>query len=86
MAQNEKRDPFAEIEKLHLLHEAQLLALVATFEQSGAIDTGHYKANVLALSETMRTTPNADVAEGLAAFSGRIASRAPSLPKAPARK
>ena len=74
MAKDEKKDPFREIEKFHLLHEAQLLALVATFEQTGTLKSDHYKANVLALSETMKGTPNYGVADALVAFSGQLGS------------
>lgn len=81
MAQDEKRDPFTEIEKFHLLHEAQLLALVATFEQAGTLKSGHYKANVLALSEKMKGTPHGEVADSLAAFSGRIVSQEKTVRK-----
>ena len=42
MAKDERKDPFREIEKFHLLHEAQLLALVATFEQTGTLKSDHY--------------------------------------------
>ncbi|KQS59330.1 hypothetical protein ASG39_18565 [Rhizobium sp. Leaf371] len=72
MAKDEKKDPFQEIEKFHLLHEAQLLALVATFEQTGTLKGDHYKANVLALSETLKGTPNYGVADALVAFSSQL--------------
>ncbi|NHT76910.1 hypothetical protein G8E10_14315 [Rhizobiaceae bacterium CRRU44] len=74
MTKDERKDPFREIETFHLLHEAQLLALVATFEQAGTLNGDHYKANVLALSETMKSTPNYDVANALVAFSDRLGS------------